>query len=99
MELQDFEALKVIPGYTSILKAVLKSQIQLLVRPNLKIKVKILNFWTLEIFAVIILNSNNVAKPKGFFLRKNMQMEQQTVPSGLTVEILEQSDLGLHCFT
>ena len=69
MELQDFEALKVIPGYTSILKAVLKSQIQLLVRPNLKIKVKILNFLTLEIFAVIILNSNNVAKPK-FFLRK-----------------------------
>ena len=98
MELQDFEALKVIPGYTSILKSVLKSQIQLLVRPNLKITVKILNFRTLEIFAVIILNSNNVAKPKVFFCEKDMQMEPQTGPSGLTVETLEQYDLGLHCF-
>ena len=77
MELQDFEALKVIPGYTSILKAVLKSQIQLLVRPNLKITVKILNIWRLEIFAVIILNSNNVAKPKVFFFAKKIYMQME----------------------
>ena len=31
MQLQDLDVLKEIPGYTAILKAVLKSQIQMLV--------------------------------------------------------------------
>ena len=64
--------------------------------PHTQDTVKVLNFWTPKMFAVI----NLKFKQRGFSIEKiiqNMQIEWQTVQTQIRLIHYKQSDLGLHC--